>query len=39
MATATFESRNPATGELIATFDRSSAAEVDSAGTSRSSPT
>ena len=31
MATATFESRNPSTGELIDTFARSTAADVDRA--------
>jgi len=31
MATATFESRNPSTGELIDTFTRSTAADVDRA--------
>ena len=31
MATATFESRNPSTGELIETFTRSTAADVDRA--------
>src|SRR5471030_1424450 len=31
MATATFESRNPSTGELIDTFTRSTAADVDHA--------